>query len=108
VQNRLGHRVLRPYDSLSFRDFSKRLDVARAVSSVLALPEEVRRRCPALLHGVAGLEAATGEFASAQQHFRQVADLVTDKAAAAEASFNASQMALEQWPGAAWTRFAGQ
>ena len=93
LQNR---RELRPSDSLSIRNDTERELVKRLVASYRALPEEQRLNKPALLNALGRLEMIAGEFAAAQKDFQQVATLVTDTTAKAEAHFNAYRAALDR------------
>jgi serine/threonine protein kinase len=101
-QRELQHRELRPADSLSFRGDGERQLVRQVVARYRALPEDDRQRLPALLNAVGKLEVVAGNFDAAQEDFRQVASLVGDPAARAEAHHNAYRAALERrdWPAA--------
>src|SRR5262249_14382793 len=97
-QNRLSQeRLLRPSDSLSIRSDGERQLVKALVSRYRSMPPDQRRGLPALLHAVAKLEVASGEFESAQRDFKTVAALVPGAPSAqAEAHYNEYQAALEQ------------
>ena len=94
-QHQLQRRELRPADSMSIRNEGERQLVKQLVARYRALPEK-DRQLPALLNAVGKLEVVAGEFATAQQDFQQVATLVSDSSAKAEAHFNAYQTALER------------
>jgi Protein kinase domain len=95
-QRQLERRELRPSDSLSIRGDAERQLVKRLVSRYRALPEEQRQKTPALLNAIGKLEVVAGDFEAAQEDFQQVATLVSDSAAKAEAHFNAYHAALER------------
>jgi serine/threonine protein kinase len=99
-QHRLGRREVRPGDSLSIRGDDERELVKALVARYRALPEDQRRQAPALLNALGTLEVAAGEFDAAQRDFQQVAALVAEPAAQAEAHHNTYQATLErrQWP----------
>jgi hypothetical protein len=98
----LLHRELRPRDSLSIGSEAERLLVKQVIGRYRALPEEERRRLPALLNAVGKLEVAAGAFGAAQKDFEEAARLSADQQARAEAHYNAFGAALEQaeWPAA--------
>lgn len=91
----MGHRHLRPCDSLAISDEKERLHARGVVSRFRTFAEEQRRQLPALCNGIAMLEVAIGEFEEAQRDFQQVAGLVAEPQAQAEAHFNAYRAALE-------------
>ncbi|MFO0927782.1 MAG: serine/threonine-protein kinase [Gemmataceae bacterium] len=95
-QHQLARREVRAGDSLSIRDEGERRLVRELVKRYRALPTEERRRMPALLNAVGKLEVVTGDFESAERDFREVATLVPDAVARAEAANNAFQAALER------------
>jgi hypothetical protein len=74
--------------------------VRSLVARYRALPAQEGRRLPALLNAVGKLEVVAGQFEAAQRDFQEVAALVPDAAARAEARHNAYRAALEQraWP----------
>lgn len=94
-RHELAQRDLRPRDSLSIRSDEERQLVRQLVGRYRELPEEERRRMPALLHGLGKLEVAAGDFSSAQTHFQEVAGLVDDPQARGEAHASAFRAALE-------------
>src|SRR5262249_55950117 len=61
-----------------------------------SLPVEQQQRLPALLNSLAQLEVGAGLFDAAQRDFQEVAALVSDHTAQAEAHANAYQAALER------------
>jgi serine/threonine protein kinase len=95
-QRRLDRRALNAGDSLSLSNESERQLVKALLARYRGLPEEKRRQWPALLQGVAKLEVIAGDFDAAQRDFQQVAGLVADPSARAEAQFNAYRACLEQ------------
>jgi tRNA A-37 threonylcarbamoyl transferase component Bud32 len=96
AQHQLDRRELHGGDSLSVRDESERRLVRELVKRYRALPQQERRRLPALLNAVGKLEVVAGDFAAAQQDFREVATLVAEPSGRAEAAYNAYRAALEQ------------
>jgi serine/threonine protein kinase len=99
-QHQLEKRELHPGDSLSLRGDTERQLVKGLVARYRVLPEDERRRLPALLNAVGKLEVAAGDFEAAQRDFQKVATLVPDPKARAEAQHNGYQAALERraWP----------
>jgi serine/threonine protein kinase len=95
-QRDLQKRELRPADSMSYRNETERAAVKQTTARYRALPEEDRRRLPALLHAVGKLEVVAGDFEQARQDFEGVAELTQDFGAQAEAHFNAYRAALER------------
>jgi serine/threonine protein kinase len=87
---------LRPRDSLAIGSESERRTVKAFIERFRALPPEQQERLPALLNSLAQLEAAAGDFDAAQKDFQQVATLVSDRTAQAEAHHNAYGVALEK------------
>jgi serine/threonine protein kinase len=96
AQQNLDRRELRAGDSLSLRTEGERQLVKQLVGRYRSLPEEERRRMPALLNAIGKLEVLAGDFDAAGHDFRAVAELVTDPDARAEAAYNAYQAALER------------
>lgn len=94
--HQLARREVLPGDSLSVRDEDERRLVRGLVKRYRALPPEQRRSMPALLNAVGKLEVVTGDFAAAENDFRELATLVPDPAARAEAAHNAYRAALER------------
>jgi HEAT repeat protein len=94
-QNAEGREV-RAGDSLSIRDDAERQRVKRLVAQFRALSEEQRQKLPATLNAVGKLEFMAGDFEAAQQDFQQVAKLVAEGPACAEAHHNAYRAALER------------
>jgi hypothetical protein len=99
-QRHLDRREVRPADSLSIRNEGERQAVKALVARYRALPEGERQQVPALLNALGKLEVVVGDFDAAQRDFLQVAELVDDNSARAEAHHNAYQAALERrdWP----------
>jgi serine/threonine protein kinase len=93
---------VRPRDSLAIGNESERRLVKTFIERFRALPAEQQKRLPALLNSLAQLEVAAGDFDAAQKDFQQVAALVSDRPAQAEAHHNAYGAALEKgdWPAA--------
>jgi serine/threonine protein kinase len=92
----LQQRELQPRDSLSIRGDAERQLVKQLVGRYRALPEEQRRRLPALLNAIGKLEVAAGDFKAAEHDFSAVLACVTDAAARGEAHYNAYLTLLEQ------------
>src|SRR5262249_1938509 len=91
----LDRRALRPSDSFAARSESEAAELRALVSRFRALPEEQRREVPALLNAVGKLQVVAGDFDGAERDFAQVAALVTDSAAQAEAHHNRYRAAVE-------------
>lgn len=92
----MGHRHLRPSDSLAISDEQERARASELISHYRTVPEEQRRQMPALFNGIGLLEVAVGQFEEAQRDFQQVAGLVAEPQAQAEAHFNAYRASLER------------
>jgi serine/threonine protein kinase len=99
-QHHLEKRALHTGDSLSMRDEDERRLVKDLVKRYRSLPAEERRRMPALLNAVGKLEVVAGDFESAQRDFRELARIVPDPPARAEAAHHSYLAALERraWP----------
>lgn len=95
----MGHRQLRPGDSLTISDEAERTHARELISRFRSQSEEQRRQMPALLNGIGMLQFAIGEYEAAQRDFQQVSSLVAEPQAQAEARYNGYRAALEQ---AAW------
>jgi serine/threonine protein kinase len=95
-QHQLERRELHGGDSLSVRDEAERRLVKDLVRRYRSLPEEQRRRMPALLNAVGKLEVVAGDFEAAQKDFRELGTLVADPSGQAEAAHNAYRAALER------------
>jgi tetratricopeptide (TPR) repeat protein len=87
---------VRPRDSLAIGSEAERRLVKQVLERFRNLPAEEQRRLPALLNSLAQLEVASGDFDAAQRDFQQVAALVSDRKAQAEAQHNAYGAALER------------
>lgn len=96
---RVSKRELRLSNSLSPRSKSDKKRIRVLLSRYRDLPLEERRQRPALLNAIGRLAVIAGEFEGAGRHFQEVAALVTEPGAAAEAHYNAYVVALErsQW-----------
>ena len=92
----LDRRALRAGDSLAFRTADEQRTMRALVGRYRALPEAERRQLPALLNAIGKLEVVAGEFEAAERDFRELADLVADPAAKAEAAHNRYRAALER------------
>jgi tetratricopeptide (TPR) repeat protein len=95
-QHQLQRREVRAGDSLSIRNEGERQLVKQLVARYRSLPQGERQNVPALLNAIGKLEVVAGEFDQAQRDFQQVATMVDDTKAQAEAHFNAYQTALER------------
>jgi uncharacterized protein (TIGR03067 family) len=95
-QHQLQRREVRPGDSLSIRNEGERQLVKQLVARYRSLPEGERQNVPSLLNAIGKLEVVAGDFNQAQKDFQQVATMVDDTKAKAEAHFNAYQAALER------------
>ncbi len=88
--------AVRPRDGLALRRESEREIVQDLVRRYRDLPAEQRRRLPALLNSLAQLEIVVGDLEEGQHDFQEVARLVTDPLAQAEAQHNVYRTALER------------
>jgi hypothetical protein len=88
--------AVRPGDSLALSGDAERRLVKEVLGRFRVLPEPQQRRLPALLNSLAQLEVAAGDLAGAQRDFQEVATLVTDRTAQAEAHHNVFTAALEK------------
>jgi tetratricopeptide (TPR) repeat protein len=88
--------AVRPRDGLALRRDSERELVQELVRRFRDLPAEQRRRLPALWNSLAQLEVVVGDWEAGQQDFQEVASLVTDPLARAEAFHNVYRTALER------------
>jgi tetratricopeptide (TPR) repeat protein len=95
-QHHLQRREVRAGDSLSIRNEGERQLVKQLIARYRLLPQGERQNVPALLNAIGKLEVVAGEFDQAQKDFQQVATMVDDTKAQAEAHFNAYQTALER------------
>ncbi len=95
-QRQLQKRELRPSDSFSVRNDAERQFLKQTVARYRALPETERKRMPAVLNAVGKLEVVAGDFDAAQRDFQEVATLVADPTAQAQAHHNAYRTALER------------
>jgi serine/threonine protein kinase len=97
-QLQLQGRPLRASDSVSIRTDHDRQRVEALLRGYLALPEEQKQGRPALLNGLGQLQFAVNDFEGAEKAFEQVARLVPEERAQAEAHHNAYRTALERVP----------
>src|SRR5215469_8448895 len=88
--------AVRPRDGLALRRDSERELVQDLVKRFRDLPAEQQRRLPALLNSLAQLEIVVGDLESSQHDFQEVARLVTDPIAQAEAHHNVYRASLER------------
>jgi serine/threonine protein kinase len=95
-QHHLEKRSLHTGDSLSIRDEAERRLVKDLIRRYRSVPAEQRQRMPALLNAVGKLQVVTGEFESAERDFKELATMVEDGPARAEAAHNAYLAALER------------
>ena len=95
----LLHRELRGPDCCAVVDPEEQGQIERLMPRFRAAPDEERRKAPALLNGIAKLEAAAGNFDLAYRAFTTVGNHVVDPLGQAEAFANVYQVALErkQW-----------
>jgi hypothetical protein len=94
-RHHLQRRELIPHDSLSIHGEEERQLVKALVARYRDLPAEQRRQLPALLNGLGKLQVVAGDFDAARHDFQEVASLVPDPQAKAEAHYNAYRTALE-------------
>jgi serine/threonine protein kinase/HEAT repeat protein len=95
-QHQLQRRSLSVADSLSIRSEGERQLVQSLVARYRALPPEQRNQLPALLNALGKLEVVAGDYDEAQRDFQEVATLVVEPQAQAEAHLNAYRAALER------------
>src|SRR5262249_12714684 len=87
---------VKPRDGLALRRDLVRETVQDLVKRFRNLPGDQRRRLPALLNSLAQLEIVVGDLDAGQRDFEEVARLVTDPIAQAEAYHNVYQAALDR------------
>ncbi len=88
--------AVRPRDGLALRRDSERDLVQDLVKRFRDLPAEQQHRLPALLNSLAQLEVVIGDLEASQHDFQEVARLVADPIAQAEAHHNVYLAALER------------
>jgi tetratricopeptide (TPR) repeat protein len=88
--------AVRPRDGLALRRDGERELVQDLVKRFRDLPPEQRRRLPALLNSLAQLEVVIGDMDAGLHDFQEVARLVSDPVARAEAHHNVYRAALER------------
>lgn len=86
---------VRPRDSLSIQTSEERAQVKQLLNRLRQLPPS-EQQSPALLNGLGMLHHAAGEFSKAGELFEQAAGSTDDRAASAEAHYNAYRAALER------------
>jgi serine/threonine protein kinase/F0F1-type ATP synthase assembly protein I len=94
--DRLHERSVRQTDATSVRGGVERQLIKAIKGKFRALSEAEREKAPALLNAIGKLELAAGEYEEAQQDFRQLASIVDDRGAKAEAHHGAFLAALEK------------
>jgi tetratricopeptide (TPR) repeat protein len=92
----LGARGLQPRDFVALSSEDERQRIKELASRIHALNEDLQRKLPALLHGLALLEATAGFLDSAQSDLMTAVGAVADPHARAKICFNAYRVALEQ------------
>jgi serine/threonine protein kinase len=95
-QHQLEKRTLHCTDSLSIRGEDERQLVKDLVRRYRSLPAEKRQQMPALLNAVGKLQVVAGEFEAAENDFLELAGMVSESSACAEAAHNAYLAALER------------
>ncbi len=93
---RRPEREVRFSDSFSLRTENEYQFVKQLVAKYRTLPDDERRRLPALMNAVGKLEVISGDLDGAQRSFQAVAAVVPDRAARAEAHYNAYQASLQR------------
>lgn len=88
--------TVHPRDGLTLRKESERETVADLVKRFRSLPNDQQRKLPALLNSLAQLEVVIGELEASQNDFQEVAQIVSDPRAQAEANYNVYRAALER------------
>lgn len=98
-------------DSLAIRGDEERRLLRGVLARYRALPAEQQRQLPALLSAVAELQLRAGDSEGAEHSYQEVAALVADQSARAEAHYHAFRAALRRhdWEKAlsSWRRAAG-
>jgi tetratricopeptide (TPR) repeat protein len=88
--------AVRPRDGMSLRSDGERETVQDLVARFRRLPEDSRKRLPALWNSLAQLEIVIGDLEAGQRDFQEVARLVNDPISRAEAHHNVYRAALER------------
>jgi tetratricopeptide (TPR) repeat protein len=88
--------AVRPRDGLSLRSEGEREAVGDLVSRFRRIPEDARRKLPALWNSLAQLEVVVGDLEAGLSDFQEVARLVEDPISRAEAHHNVYRAALER------------
>src|SRR4051812_3440275 len=88
--------AVRPRDGLSLRSDGERETVQDLVARFRRLPDDTRRRLPALWNSLAQLEVVIGDLDASLKDFQEVARLVEDPISRAEAHHNVYRAALER------------
>jgi tetratricopeptide (TPR) repeat protein len=88
--------AVRPRDGMSLRSEDERETVQDLVARFRRLPDDSRRRLPALWNSLAQLEIVIGDLEAGQRDFQEVARLVSDPISRAEAHHNVYRAALER------------
>ncbi|MBY0526205.1 MAG: tetratricopeptide repeat protein [Gemmataceae bacterium] len=96
THHRLRHRELTLADSGIIRGEAERQRIKDLSARFQALEPEQQQRLPALLNGLATLEAMAGDYETAHRYLQGATTVVTDPHARAVLDFNAYQVALEQ------------
>lgn len=87
---------VRANDGLTLRNDHDREAVQDVVARYRKLPDDARQRLPALLNSLAQLQLVVGDLEQGQADFEEVARLVDDPIAQAEAHHNVYRAALER------------
>jgi formylglycine-generating enzyme required for sulfatase activity/tetratricopeptide (TPR) repeat protein len=95
-QQHMQQGEVQPHDSCSIHGEAERRLVKEALARFRALPAARQGQLPALRNSLGKLQLGTGDFAAAQEDFRESARTCTAGAGAAEAHYNAYRAALEQ------------
>jgi hypothetical protein len=101
VLNRVGEvgmqkGEVKPNHSFTIRNEGERDAVKQLLAHFRQMPVAQQRQLPALLNGLGKLQIGSGDFHGAGQTFLAVAESAGDKAAQAEAYYNAYRAALEE------------
>ncbi len=95
-QQQMHQRPVNAGDSLSIRSDHERRRVKEFLAHYRLIPEDERRKAPALLNGLGKLQVATGDYENAQEAFTRVAEISPDARSRAEGHYNAYHVALER------------
>lgn len=99
-RNNMMLGVIKPQHSFSIRGAEERQAIKALLDQYRQLSPEDRQQFPELLNKLGKLQYGSGDFKGARESFDQLAEIVVEQSAKAEAHYNAYRSALEvkQWP----------